>query len=201
MSAADVIFGSTRVTDDDLQRSVKELSPAYTLRWFCAANVVLLTWRSLRLLPSLITFDWLTGVILFGSAVFYLLLAHSPRVTARKLRKVQCLDEGEVQYRFDPEGITLVTPGASATFAYRRIYRFLETTDAFLLFTLPGTVANVVLKRSFAAADLIRVRAYLAANVTAPSWIQTPRAQRIAILTFTAIHVVVTWHLVRTYQP
>jgi YcxB-like protein len=164
----DVIFGRVQLTEDDLRRGLAELSPLYRRRWW-SLGVLVAVFGLMAMSGSSATLgrlaadpSALAGMLV--PVVLCVLIVLGPRLGARRMMKTLGLGDGEVDYRFDPEGLTIRAPGSSSTTAYRRVHSHRVTSDAFLIYSTP-LIANIVPKRAFAPADLPRIEAWLAANV------------------------------------
>src|SRR5262249_36944173 len=130
------------------------------------------------------------------TAAFVGTLFVAPRLTARRiLRALTKAGDGDVTYRFDPEGGTIRASGSTTSFAYRARTKAREGKTAFLLYPNP-LVANIVPKRAFSAEGMERVRSYITANVPTK---RTPRVAKIFLIWIALIvGFVVLWQFLNT---
>lgn len=160
MDEAGIIRGSVRFTPKDVLRGLVEMSAALRSR-YVILGLILVT-----MIPSLVTpmkVDLLSPQLVVA-AVFLGALFVVPWMRARTTFRAEHLDEGDVEYRLDEEGMTIRLPGRTISAAFRSIYRFRETPTLFLVYTAPE-VASAVPKRAFRPTDLGHVRALLSTNV------------------------------------
>jgi hypothetical protein len=157
------IEGRLRMTEEDVLDGLHGMMPFLRVRWiyltiilaaaiFGASSGWLLK-SPLSFLPFLGLNGFLVALSFFG-----------PKSSARKIARALRLDEGDVTFRFDGEGVSQHAPGSTSTTAYRVIPGWREVKGAFLL-TCGPNAANIVPKRAFAPGDVERVRALLAENV------------------------------------
>jgi hypothetical protein len=163
-TGAGPIFGCARLSEAEVREALIRTSPVLRFRWailaVSAVGVVLAVPRFDGKGPN----GWLDiAPFIVVLAVFFTMILLGPRTNARKILKALGA-EGEIDYRFDGEGMTIRAPGTSSTVSYRVITRYRETALTFLVYSSPG-LANVVPKRAFAGADVDGVRALLEANV------------------------------------
>lgn len=159
------VFGSARLTEEVVLDALIGTSPILRYRWVIIPVVAALMIFVVPPVEGSETRPWLNLIPMLTLAVVLgVVLLRGPRRNARRLLAALSAEQGESDYRLDGEGLTIRAPGSSATVAYRVIDRYRETRLAFLVYTSPS-VANIVPKGAFGAADLERVRALLATNV------------------------------------
>jgi hypothetical protein len=175
------ILGTLELEERDFREAIVELS--WILRARVGVGVVLaFTFGTLALLGHTSWQQLVEPMVV--SALLLGTLIGSPYVRARQsLVAVALGGDKRASYRFDDDGVTQRTAGATSTTAYRSLSGYRETKTAFLLFPAPG-VAHIVPKRAFSPADASRVAALLAANVK----LQRPRrVGRLVVLWFAAV--------------
>jgi hypothetical protein len=120
------------------------------------ALIILFAWRGLMTFSRGVAIPQL---LLGLGYVLFMFLA--PRLNARRqLRAMARAGDTNVTYRFDGEGITIRSAGATSTLAYRRLVKVVQGRTALLLYTTDH-VANIVPLRAFSADELARLRAFL----------------------------------------
>jgi hypothetical protein len=162
-SDGDVILGSTRLTEKDLRDGITAMSPMIGARWLLLGFCMLLF-----VIPVAagggrkMVVEW-APMVAYGAILLGFVFTWAGRSARKMLRSLRALD-GDIHFRFDRDGMTMVAPGCTVTLAYRIIPRFRETPEAFLIYGSTRT-ANIVPKRSFAAADVPRISALLTTNI------------------------------------
>jgi hypothetical protein len=161
-SDGDVILGATRLTEKDLRDGITAMSPMIGARWLLLGFWMLLFVIPLAAGGGKVVVDW-APMIASGAILLGFLFTWAGRSARKMLRSLRALD-GDIHFRFDRDGMTMVAPGSTVTIAYRVIPRFRETPDAFLIYDNTMT-AHIVPKRSFATADVPRISALLTTNI------------------------------------
>ena len=185
-----VIVGTVRLTERELRTPIVEMSWLY--RWrriitvIAAINVGSFTFMGASLRENY------QPLLCLG--VFLALLYAGPWIAARRiLRALTRGGDADVSYRFDDEGVTVRSAGATASFAYRRLIKAREGSTAFLLYCSP-MVANIVPKSAFAAGEVDRVRALIAAHV-APKPLRGRGGKILIVWLVLVFAFVVVWQL------
>jgi hypothetical protein len=182
------------MTEEDVLGGLLGIMPYLRFRWFYLAVIV--AGAVFGVASGGLMKEPLSYAPFLGVNGFLLVLAFfGPRIAARKTVRALRLDEGDVTFRFDADGISTHAPGSTATVAYRAIPGWRESASAFLL-TCGPNAANIIPKRAFEPGDVDRVRALLAANVTAAPLIPRKKIRRTLILWVALIFAfLVIWHL------
>jgi len=109
-------------------------------------------WSGLLSLPVVV------GSFIFGAFLAFRVWRQRfawAQTAAKQMRSA----EG-VEFRFDSVGISLEVPGRPSQHEWSSLYRSIETTRCFAIYTAP-TMVMVVPKRAFAASEQTRLRARL----------------------------------------
>jgi hypothetical protein len=168
---AGVVLGSVRLTENDLEVPIVQLSPILRARWIIAGVMALgVVVGAAALLVGARSDGRLAGSplntvapLVFVAALVATLFIAPRRIARKLLRALAASGDGEVSFRFDDEGVTIRAAGSTTTFAYRTLVKTIEGTTAFMLYVNP-LIANIIPKRAFSADGVDRVRAYLAAH-------------------------------------
>jgi hypothetical protein len=159
------IFGSVRLSEAEVRDALMGASPILRYRW---VGMVASAIACVLFMPSFEGKGPQSGLdfvpIIVALTIFWTMLLLGPRTSARRILKTLGAEQGEIDYRFDADGMTIRAPGSSVTISYRVINRYRETRLTFLVYGSPG-MANIVPKRAFSAAGVNEVRALLEANV------------------------------------
>lgn len=153
------VVATIALTQQDLAAGIVEMSVLFRIRGAFLGLVVLMDiflWRTGGQMTSGVVVPQLLTFMGFA-ALTYL----SPWLNAR--RQLQALiraGDVNVTYRFDDEGITIRSAGATSSVAYRRLVKVRRGKTALLLYTTPH-IANIVPLRAFSADELARVLAFL----------------------------------------
>jgi hypothetical protein len=191
------VVATIALTAQDLESAAVDVSWVFRVRKLLLALFVLMvfvTWRGM-VHPSL---GVLVPQLLVGVGyVAFLFVA--PRLAARRqLRVMARAGDTNVTYRFDDEGITIRSAGATSTLAYRRLVKVVQGRTALLLYTT-DQVANLVPLRAFSADELARLRAFLPAEAKPKKF---RSATRLVILWVALVLVfLVIWQLMSAQAP
>lgn len=188
------IHGRLRMTEEDVLGGIRGMIPLLRWKWVYLTLVLAgtvfagvsgqLVQNPGSLAPFLGVNAFLLSVLFFG-----------PRWQARKVVRTLRLDEGDVSFRFDDEGMSMHAPGSTSSTAYHAIPGWREAETAFLI-TCGPNAASIVPKRAFADSDLERVRALLAANVKVAPLPGRKGVRRTFIVWVALIFAfLVVWHL------
>ena len=158
------VVATITLTVRDLEAAIIDMSWTFRLRKVALgffALMVLFTWRGvMEFSPGVAVPQLLVGA---GYVLFMFL---GPRLSARRqLRAIARAGDTNVTYRFDDEGITIRSAGATSALAYRRLVKVVQGRTALLLYTTDH-VANIVPLRAFSADELARLRAFLPTEAT-----------------------------------
>ena len=157
----EVIRGSVRFTETDIRRGLADMSPLGPLYLVFGAAMVV----ALGVLGAVSDGGPPVGwavLLLAAPAVLAPIVAR--RAHARSVISTQHLAEGDVEYRLDSTGITIVSPGKSSSINHRVLHAFRNGRWSFLLYVGPR-LASIVPKRAFRPEDQPRVEAILAGGV------------------------------------
>jgi hypothetical protein len=159
------VVATLTLTEKDLEDAIVDMSIFFRLRKGLFAVFVIMAvfgWAvggqalsAGTIVPQVITF------LAFGAFVFL-----TPRRNARlQLQALTAAGDANVTYRFDDEGVTIRSAGATASIAYRRLTKIRRGKTALLLYTTEQ-IANIVPLRAFSEGELPRVLAFLPPAVT-----------------------------------
>jgi hypothetical protein len=156
-----VVRGSVRFTEADLSGGLTDMTPISRLYRFICPGFL-----AAALLGEVCGGEQARPLTVFlaGAAAFYAMVLVARWRHAGTMLRTQHLDEGNVEYRLDDQGITICAPGRSASISYRVMHRFCDGDTSFLLYAGP-CLANIVPKRAFQPEDLPRIHAFLSRNV------------------------------------
>ncbi len=99
-------------------------------------------------------------------AIAIVLFVFAAWIPKRVVRVIAASYGREREIALDDEGVTVSDPGMSTSWTWSRVERAIEHRDHITLFASMGVI--VVLRRAFDADSFARVRALIAAKVTAP---------------------------------
>jgi hypothetical protein len=195
-ATSETVTGTLELQESDLRAAIIESSWPIRARFGILA-VVALCYGALAVSEPSTVKQMLPSLLAIGA--FLVVLFITPSRRARKLLEVVAKGgDRHASYRFDADGLTLRTAGATTTAAYRSLSEYREGKTSFLIYSSPG-VANVVPKRAFSPADLATVSALLAANVKRT---RGRSASKIIILWFALILMfLVVWQFLSNQAP
>jgi hypothetical protein len=163
VEAVEPVVATISLTEEDIRAGIIESSGLYRARWLVA---LLLIGESV-LLPALgIPFTSISS-LLIGAVVFAAFTFLMPwRSARRQVGRLRAAGDTNVTYRFDAEGLTTRSAGASSTVAYRRLVKT-KVGKKTLLLSFHDHVANIIPLRAFSGDELARVLAFLPPNAKA----------------------------------
>jgi hypothetical protein len=157
------IVGTLQFEESDLVPAMVAMSSLYRDRVPLAIFVGIGAASATFVFPHDLAMRALPSFVAFAAMLAATFVA--PRYAARRaMRRMAEVGDTNVTYRFDAEGITIRSAGATASFAYRKVHRFREIDTAFLLYAQPR-IAQIVPKRAFSAEDLAEVRSLLREHI------------------------------------
>jgi hypothetical protein len=175
------VIATISLTARDLRAGIVESSLVYRIRW--GFLIILLTMHGVARLGGGALYD--DGGMAAGVQVLIMLfLFVTPWWTARnQLRRLIRAGDASATYRFDDEGVTLRSAGASGSISYRRIVKIRQGKKSLLLYS-SDQVSEAIPLRAFSPAQLARIRAFLPLQ-TEPKPLRS--GTRVAIFSFVLV--------------
>jgi hypothetical protein len=198
MGADEVVTGQVEMKTEDVLPALRAMTSLFRLRHLFTGAVILLLVLSIAGNRSMGLQQLLPMVFL--SVGFPAFLYLTPRILATRIvRAMTRQGDAQVFYRFDADGVTIRSAGATASLAYRVLVKTREIDNAFLLYTTPQ-LANIVPKRAFTPQDLDRLRALLP-PAQQPQKIPLPSGVKIWLWLAMVLAFLVVWQLFSTPPP
>jgi YcxB-like protein len=102
---------------------------------------------------------------------------------------------GTVKYLFDDDGYHFEAPGRQQRLGWAAVPRYIETKEAFLIFSSPH-VTTLVPKRAFAAGDHARLSAELQARIPPPKKRGSLAGKLVVVWVVVVVALLALWQLV-----
>jgi hypothetical protein len=193
---AEPVVATITLTRPDITAGLVEASVVLRMRWACLAIILLMNavlWRSGGVYSD---GGWTEGLIVVGFALYTIVM---PWLGARRqLAHLTRAGDANVTYRFDEEGLTTRSAGATSSVAYRRIVKVRQGKKSLLIYET-DQVAGIVPLRAFSADELARIQAFLPAAAKAK---RQRSGTRLVILWFALVMAfMVVWQFLSNTAP
>jgi len=155
------VIATVRLTEKDIRAGLNEMGgsgPWRRVLFIVPVIAVVLTMSGRN--GGMTSVTTLAPVIFMTVLYLTFLFVIPLRAAKGQIRNLERAGDTNVTYRFDDEGLTIRSSGASASMAYRRLVKSRRGKTTLLLFSTPQ-IAQIIPLRAFSADELERVLAFL----------------------------------------
>jgi uncharacterized membrane protein len=163
-AGADAIRGQLTLTDEDVQRAIREQAG---LKWWHLGLVLpvilLMGWPAFKGWDSENPFVSVVPMLFFVVLMGFLLRVRF-RTVGKQVMENKTEAERQLSFHFDASGYRITTPVSTASGQWSSVHRTQESASTFFIYPA-SNLFQVVPKRALAEPDVPRLRALLAEHV------------------------------------